>query len=939
MANWTKELESRLVSLRLNPTREREIIDELSEHLELRYAELLDQGVDKAEAMKLVRAELLHDDALAGFMRPLRQAHAARPPVPVGASRPESSANAYPARLSGFLDSIGRDLRHAQRSLRRRPAFALTAVLTLALGIGATTAIFSVVYSVLLKPLPYPNPDELVRIRHTAPGLNAPNFVASTNMHITYAQENRAFTAVGLWMEDSATLTDRGEAERARALKVADGTLQALGVQPLRGRWFTAAEHAAAADGPTPVILSHGFWQRRFGGDEAALGRQLSIASGGGGGTLPLPPSAQVVGIMPASFQFLDAVPQPDIIIPVRMDPARQAHGIYSWQMLARLKPGLTLAAAQADLDRVRPIWVEAWPVFPGMTREQFDNWRLAPVVHPLLSDLVRGVSSMLWVLMGAIGAVLLIACANIANLMLVRADARRPEFAVRTAMGALPGRIARELLVESLVLGAAGSVVGLLLAYAGLRALVAIGPSDLPRLQEIAVYPPVLAFSVAISLASALVFGSITALKHALHIDSPMTGTARGSSAGRERGATRNTLVVVQVALAVVLVVSAALMIRTSQALRDVDPGFANPATIQTARIWIPTDVSADPTQITRIQREMSNRIAATPGVVAAGFASHIPMDAVYNNGPVSVEGEPEAPGETLPGRRWIRVSPGYLAAMGTRLIAGRDVTWSDIETGGRVALISEDFARELGTDPAGAIGRRVRPGPFVEDAWREVIGVVQNVQLDGLNGTPPSSAYFPVLTESMFNVPIAGTPSVAFAIRSERAGQSSFVQEIRAAVQSVSASVPVAQARTMRDLYAASLARTSFTLVLLGVAGAMALALAVIGIYGVIAYVVSQRTREIGIRSALGARPRQLARMFLGQGLALTGVGLFVGVVAAIALGRWMSSLLFGVSPLDPVTYVAAVGVTLLAAALASYLPSRRAAAIDPIETLKSE
>jgi predicted permease len=417
------------------------------------------------------------------------------------------------------------------------------------------------------------------------------------------------------------------------------------------------------------------------------------------------------------------------------------------------------------------------------------------------------------------------------------------------------------------------------------------------------------------------------------------MTGSARGSSASREQSATRNTLVVVQVALAVVLVVSAALMIRTSQALRDVDPGFVDPATIQTARIWIPNGVFGNQEQITRIQREMLDNIAALPGVEAAGFASDIPMDASGSNGPVAVEGQTVASGDTLPARRWIRVSPGYFAAMGTRLIAGRDVTWSDIETGGRVAVISEDFARELATEPAGALGKRVRSGPFVDDAWREVVGVVQNVQHDGLSRTAPSSAYFPVLTENMFNQPVVGTPSVAFAIRSERAGVSSLVQEIRAAVRSVSASVPVAQERTMRDLYAASLARTSFTLVLLGVAGAMALALAVIGIYGVIAYVVSQRTREIGIRSALGARPGQLERMFLRQGFALTGVGLAVGVVAAAVLGRWMSSLLFGVGALDALTYFAAVGVTLLAAALASYLPARRAATIDPIETLKAE
>ena len=839
----------------------------------------------------------------------------------------------------GFLDSVSRDLRYALRGLSRRPGFTFAAVLTLALGIGATTAIFSVVYSVLIKPLPYPNADELVRIRHTAPGLGAPDMVASTNMHLTYRQENRAFAAIGLWMEDSATLTIRGEAERVRALRVTDGTLQALGVQPLRGRWFTDQEHELAADGPTPVIITHAFWQRRFGGEESALGRELSMDSPGGAGTVPLPPSSQIVGIMPAEFQFAAAAVQPDIIIPVRMDPARQAHGIYSWQMLARLKPGVTLTEAQADLDRIRPIWADAWPLFPGMTKEQFDNWRLAAVVHPLLNDLVGGVSSMLWVLMGAIGAVLLIACANIANLMLVRADARAAEFGVRAALGARPKQIARELLVESLVLGAAGSVVGLVLAYAGLRALVVIGPSNLPRLQEIAIYPPVLAFTVAISLASALVFGSITALKQALQRNAPFTGNARGSSASRERSATRNTLVIVQVALAVVLVVSAALMIRTFQALRDVDPGFADPATIQTARIWIPATVTFDQAQITRLQHEMLDNISAIPGVVAAGFASHIPMDAGGNNGPVSIEGQEVASGDTLPSRRWIRVSPGYFAAMGTRLIAGRDVTWNDIETGGRVALISEDFARELGAEPAAAIGKRIRPGPFVEDDWREVIGVVQSVQLDGLSGTAPSAAYFPVLTERMFNVPIAGTSSVAFAIRAERAGVSTLVEEIRRAVQSVSASVPVAQERTMRDLYAASLSRTSFTMVLLGVAGAMALALAVIGIYGVLAYVVSQRTREIGIRVALGARPGQLEQIFMLQGLALTGVGLVVGTVGAIVLGRWMSSLLFGVGPFDTVAYLAALCVSVLTAALASYLPARRAANIDPLETLRAE
>jgi predicted permease len=839
----------------------------------------------------------------------------------------------------GFVESIGRDLRHALRALSRRPAFTFAAVVTLALGLGATTAIYSVVYSVLLKPLPYPNADELVRIRHPAPGLNSPDLAASTNMQLTYQQENRTFAAVGLWLQDSATLTIRGEAERVRAVRVSDGTLQALGIQPAHGRWFTQAEHDPAADGPSPVIISHAFWQRRFGGDDSALGRELSMDSPGGAGTLALPPSAQVVGIMPAGFRFLDAALQPDIIIPVRFNPARQAHGQYTWQMLARLEPGVTLAEAQADLDRMQPIWLNAWPPFPGTTIEQLESFRVTPIVRPLHDDLVGGVSSMLWVLMGAVGAVLTIACANIANLMLVRADARRPELAVRTALGARPTRIATELLVESLVLGAAGGALGLLLAYAGLSALAAIGPSDLPRLEEVAVYPPVLAFTLGAALVSTLLFGSIPALKYAWRSGAPMVVGARGSSASRERSATRNTLVVVQVALAVVLVASSALMIRTFQALRDVDPGFADPATIQIARIWIPPSLSSEPAQVALIQREVLDKIAALPGVAEAGFVSHIPMEGPDNNGPVTIEGQELAPGEVARQRRWIRVSPGYFAAMGTRLIAGRDVTWNDFETGGRVAVISENFAREMAAEPAAAIGKRIRVGPFAGDDWKEVIGVVQDVYHDAAHLTPPSSVYWPALASNTLGSPVAGVTSVGFAIRSERAGATSLVEEIRAAVRSVSPSIPIAQERTMQDLYADTLARTSFTLVLLGVAGGMALLLGVIGIYGVIAYVVAQRTREIGIRSALGAHPRQLQRMFLAHGLALSAVGAVVGLAAAMALGRLMSSVLFGVGPRDPAAYVAAAAVTITAAALASYIPARRAASIDPVETLKTE
>ena len=818
--------------------------------------------------------------------------------------------------MIAIVDSVARDLRYALRGLARRPAFTFAAVVTLALGIGATTAIFSVVYSVLIKPLPYPNAEDLVSVSHAAPGVDIVDLTSDPTT----------------WLRGGAALTDRGESELVPVLYVTDGTLEALGVQPMRGRWLTTEEtYGPAAAGQQSVILSYAFWQRRFGGDEAVLGREITMEGASDTNTTSYPWARQwrVVGIMPRDFRFLDWTPQPDMIIPLRVDPATERIDNFSFNILARLEPGVTPAEARADVERMLPIWLNTWPTSPGFTKEQIANSRITPVVRPLKDDLVGGVASTLWVLMGAIGAVLLIACANIANLMVVRADARRPELAVRGALGATPARIAREFLTESCTLGAIGGALGLVLAYLGVQVLVANGPSDLPRLEEIAVYPPVLAFTLGVSFASTLVFGSITALKHAMHIDT-LSGLPRGSSATRERSATRSVLVVVQVALALVLVVSAALMIRTFQALHAVDPGFSDPATIQTAQVWIPENVSSDPGAYTRMEREIVDRIAALPGVASAGFATNVPMDGSRPSGSVSVEGQTLAEGEAPPSRRMNWIAPGYFGALGTRIIAGRDITWNDIETGGRVVLVSQNFARELAGDPAAALGLRVRS----PSGWHDVIGVVQGIHQDGLYEDPPTTVYWPVLVGNT-----SGQAGVTFVIRSERAGTAGLMNEVRQAIRSVNGSILIATEGTMQDRYSESLARTSFMLVMLTIAGAMALALGVVGIYGVIAYVVSQRAREIGIRSALGADPRQLERMFVVHGLMLSAIGVVVGLVGAAALARAMSSLLFGIAPMDPAAYVTAIGVILVAAALATYVPARRAAAIDPIETLRAE
>jgi predicted permease len=918
MHDWQSEVRARLASLRLKPEREADIVDEIAQHLEGRYRDAMSGGASPDEATRVALAEFRAGNALAQRIAALKQAHAPAA-ITVGASH------------GRLLADLWHDLRYAARAFAKQRAFAATAVLILALGIGATTAIFSVVYSVLIKPLPYPNADELVRPRHSYDGrLGSADF--EPTMYVTFRDENRTLASIGLWQDASVTLTDSGEPEQLRAIRVTDGTLQTLGVQPLRGRWFTAAEHGPVAEGTQPVIISYGFWQRRFGGDDA-MGRELSIDSR----------LSRVVGIMPADFRFLDFATQPDVIAPVQLDEANLVIcACWGYQGVARLKPGVTPDEARADLERMRPIWIDSWPLpaIAGATRETIASFPVAAVVRPLKDDIVGGAASMLWVLMGAIGAVLLVACANIANLTLVRADARQQELAVRAALGAGTTRIARALLAENFVLGTAGSVLGLLLAYLGLKFLVAIGPSNLPRLQEIGVYPPVLAFTVAVSVLATLLFGSITVLKHAGRAAAPLVAGARGASTSRERNNARSALVVVQVALALALVVSAALMIRTFQELRDVDPGFAEPTTVQTARIWMPRSLTNEPEQYTRIQQEILDKIAALPGVTSAAFASALPMEGPGWAGTASIviEGQTPAPGVVPAARGFKFVSPGYFETLGTRLIAGREITWSDIETGGRVVVISESFAREIAGEPAAAVGKRIRT--FVEtDSWREIVGVMQGVHETGLYEDVPDFVYFPTLLADMWGTPMVGTPNVALTIRSERAGTASLVNEVRRTVWSVNPTLPVTHTRTMWDLYSDSLARTSFVLVLLAIAGGMALVLGIVGIYGVVAYVVAQRTREIGIRSALGAEPEQLARMFLRQGLALSTLGAMAGLAAAMVLARLMRSLLFGVGPLDPLAYLAALAVTIAATALATYLPARRAAQIDPMNTLRAD
>jgi len=823
------------------------------------------------------------------------------------------------------MNSFSNQLRQALRRLGRAPMFTLITLVTLAASVGANTVVFSVVEGVLLKPLPYAHADQLVGVWHTAPGIGLKELDMSPSHYFIYLEQGRTFQDIGMYRGNSDSVTGVGEPEQVRALEVTDGILPILGVQPMLGRIFSREDDLPAA--PETVILTYGYWRRKFGGDASAIGKTLVVDGR----------VRQIIGVFPQSFHFLDWE-DPALITPFRLDRNKTHLGNFSYQGLARLKPGATLDQANADVARMLPIVWSSFPAPEGFSVKLFEDAHVGPLVRPLKQDVVGNVGNVLWVLMGSIGMVLLIACANVANLVLVRVEGRRQEIALRAALGASWGRIAGELLLESLILGLLGSVLGLGLAYGGLRALVAIAPTGLPRIQEIGINGPVLLFTLLVALVASLFFGSIPIFKYAgLRPTTGIREGGRGLSQSREQHRARSVLVVVQVALALVLLICSGLMLRTFRALTKVNPGFADPATLQTFQISIPTAQVKDDEQAIRMEEAVRDKIGSVPGVSSVGILSTIPMTNQGWTDPVFLADRTYTEGQLPPLRRFKFMSPGLLATLGTPLVVGRDLTWEDTYKKIPVALISENFARENWRDPADALGKRIRVSS--KDDWREIVGVVGDVHDDGVDKKASTCVYWPLMLVRFESDETTVIRDVAFLVRSPRAGSEALLKELREAVWSVNANLPLANVHTLDYFYRRSMARTSFTLIMLGVAGSMALLLGVVGIYGVIAYSVSQRTREIGIRMALGAQQQALIRMFVRHGLVLTGAGVVCGLGAAIALMRLMSSLLFSVSPADPVTY-AAVSLGMLATAwLACYLPSRRAAAMDPVEALRAE
>jgi putative ABC transport system permease protein len=799
-----------------------------------------------------------------------------------------------------WLEDLLQDVRYGARVLLKNPGFSLVAIITLGLGIGANTAIFSFVNAVLLRPLPYPEPERLVWAwGNIQGGTNR----ASVNPldFIDYQTGNQSFAqlAASFSQGSFATLTGSGAPERLRSDVVTANYFDVLGFQPALGQGFIA-EHEQTGRGQV-VILSEGLWRRRFGGDPSLIGKALTLNG----------ESFTVIGVMPADFQ----PPQPAelwVPMPVRnLTSSRKAHFI---RPVGRLRPGVTLAAAQAEMDGIARRLEETYP--------EDKNWSLRLV--PLQEHMVGNIRQPLWTLLGAVGFVLLIACANVANLMLARAASRHREIAVRAAMGASRRRIVRQLLTESLLLSLVGGLFGVLLGVWTLNWLVSISAGNIPDWVRVGIDARVLGFTLAATMLTGLLCG----LAPALQASRPnLVGTlkegARGASDGKGHKRVRGLWVVCEVALAVVLLVGAGLLIRSFIRLQQVDPGF-DAKNVFTLRLDLPEGRYKQPEQVENFYDQLQQQLAALPGVEAVGTVSELPMSGQANDFPFHVEGAPRDP-DNFVTADYRRVNQDYFRAMKIPLLRGRQFTAWEARTGSRVVVISEEMAEQFfpDTDP---LGKRLVI--FGDDQPYEIIGIAGDVRHSGLTGDVYQTMYAPSLRRLMNNLVIrtAGPPL-------------NLEAEVRRAVRAADKDVPIPALRSMEELVGDSVAQPRMNTLLLSALAGLALALALVGIYGVTSYSVAQRTHEIGVRMALGAQARAVLRLVVTQGMRLAFVGVLIGLLASFALTRLMSSLLFGVSANDPLTFGGVALLLLLIALLACYLPARRAMEVDPLVALRHD
>jgi len=872
--------------------RKRELDEEIRAHFEMAVRDRMARGESRRDAERAARLEF-------GNVDNVRE-------------------DARAAWGGMWMDRFGRDIRFALRALRKRPAFSLSTILILALGIGATTAIFSVVNGVLIQPLPYPESDRLIELQHQNGGND--DIAASTALYFTYREHNQTFDSLALWTSGTAVVTGAQQSEEVQSLDVTHEFLPTLGVGPALGRGFSEVDGQPGA--PLTVVVSAAYWERRLGGAEDAIGQSLVIEG----------EPYTIIGVLPASFRFVTE--QVEILTPMQPAPGvggTAMFGSFGERGIARLKPGVTLAEASADVARMVPIARETFPPFGGDARDDLNDF--GPNLQPLKARVVGDLDDVLWILMGTIGLLLLIACANVANLQLMRTDARLEELSIRAALGARFGAIARSLLAETVLLGVVGGAAGLLVATLGLPLLLSAAGEYLPSVLEISIDGTVLVFTLVVSLLSGLVLGFLPLMKHGLPgLTATLRAGGRAFSQSRERHRARNLLVISQVALALVLLVAAGLMMRTFQSLRSIDPGFDPSPQVQT--VTIPTGSVPDFARAVRSLSDIQGGLSQLPGVESVGFASMVPLGGIGPNTGAFIEDEPGA--ERLVGNFELRfVSPELFETVGTPRVTGRDVSWTDVYDADRpeAAMVSESFAQRQFGSPEAALGKRMRRTP--EGRWIEIVGVVGDIHLEGVDRPAPDTVYFTLRNEVAQYV----SRAVTFVVRSQRVGTPGFLDELQRAVWSVDSSLPLTGVHTLNELYRRSMARTSLTLVLLAIMSTMALGLSLVGIYGVIGYLLSKRTREMGVRIALGAHYAGLKRLLLGQVLAPVVVGVLLGLGLAAALARAAQSLLFGVTALDPATY-AVVAMTLVAtAAVSGYLPARRVMRVDPTEALRVE
>jgi predicted permease len=814
------------------------------------------------------------------------------------------------------METLKQDLAYALRLLTKNPRFTAVAVLSLAIGIGATTAIFSVTNSLLLRPLPYKDADRLVILWNRSPGLNVVQDWFSPGQYLDIKAENQSFEEVAATIDSSFNLTGQGQPYRVEGARVSSSLFPLLGTQPIMGRAFTADEDEAGKT--TTAILSYGFWQQQFGGDPKVVGKTLLLNGN----------SIEIVGVMPRDFILnkevmptVNKISNAQILLSLPMGWGKRiTRTNEDYNIFGRLRPGVTVAQAQADVDRI----------VSGMKQQYPNNYPPGSgfmiSVVPLLQQVVGEVRRPLLILLGAVGFVLLIACSNVANLQLARAAVRQKEIAVRAAVGAVRSRIIRQLLTESVVLSLVGGLLGLLLAFAVTRLLRSVGPDTLPRLSEIGVDSRVLAFTFFVALLTGIIFGLAPALR-ASRVD--LNGVLKEggrSSVGKGHHRLRSLFVVVQVALSLVLLIGAGLLVRSYQRIQDSNPGF-NPRNVLSLRLSLPNAKYKGPA-VTNFYKQLAERIKALPGVEATGTSYSLPMSSVALAwGPITIEGYvPKNSADFIMSNERF-VSPGYFPALGVPLVRGRYFDERDVKGAAETVIVNENLAQRFwpNQDP---LGKRLQRAD--KETWRTVVGVVRDTKEFSVDDEPPISVYHP---HEQFPI---GTMFVVIRTAIDPAQMTAAVTR---EIQSLDPELPAFEFMTMDQRLSQSLARRRFSTFLLGAFAVVALILAAIGIYGVIAYSVTQRTQEIGIRIALGARPVKIMGMVVRQSLILTMVGVVAGLAGAYALTRIMASLLYGVSATDLPTFVVPPLVLGAIALVASYFPARRAARVDPTIALRSE